>query len=89
MIEDLQNKVKLTRVNPALTALLHDEKYGYYDEENKRAGIVILDKIDKDWSYVVLHVHSDLSTECIDMKASIPSVEQADAQLRVAMKKKD
>ena len=52
-------------------------------------GIVLLDRIDNDWSYVTLAKHPDRGWKyrCMDVKTSMPSFDAAKAALAASMRK--
>lgn len=71
------------RGNPAL----HRNLEWYATDDNKVLGVVILDLIDKDYSWVVLtDTPEDVPGYCaVDMKASLHTMEEARRELRVEM----
>jgi hypothetical protein len=67
---------------------LHRELMWYATEDNAVLGVVILDLVDKDYSWVVLTENDQgPGYTAIDMGASLPTEEDATAALHDAMRK--
>ena len=69
--------------------MLHKNLYWYATDDRKVLGVVLLDLIDKDYSWVVLtDTPEDLPGYCaVDMAASLPSLNAAIEELHEAMMK--
>lgn len=72
--------------NP-MAFVLGEEKKWFVDSDKNLLGIVILDKIDKDWSYVILGKDEDGQFRAVDVNASIQSNDYATDALIVKMTK--
>ncbi|WP_417355370.1 restriction endonuclease [Flavobacterium sp.] len=57
------------------------EEQWFADSENKILGIILKDKIDKDWSYVILGIDEDDTYRAIDVKVSEESIESVQKKL--------
>ena len=67
---------------------LHRELMWYATEDNAVLGVVILDLVDKDYSWVVLTENDQgPGYTAIEMGASLPTEEDATAALHDAMRK--
>lgn len=62
------------------------EKQWFADTENKILGIVLEDKIDKDWSYVILGIDEEETYRAIDVKVSEESNENIRRNLIKSMR---
>lgn len=62
--------------NP-MAGIISTEKKWFVTFDNKLVGIVLQDKIDKDWSYIILGLESDNSYRAIEVKVSINSIDEA------------
>jgi hypothetical protein len=60
-----------------------EERFWYKHED--RLGIVLFDKIDKDWSFVVLCEHRDGRYRCYDLGTSFKDSKSAEAALQTAI----
>ena len=72
--------------NP-MAFVLGEEKKWFVDSDKNLLGIVILDKIDKDWSYVILGKDEDGQFRAVDVNSSIQSNDYATDALIVKMTK--
>lgn len=72
----------LRRPNAKLFA---EEREWYADQDENILGIVLLDKIDHDWSYVVLGRDELASFAAIDQNVSLPTVDAAREELHNKM----
>jgi hypothetical protein len=61
----------------SLAALVGDEKEWYADRRGNVIGVLILDRIDKDWSYVVLGRDQHGKFRTIDAQVSFETQEDA------------
>lgn len=61
--------------------LFATEEQWFADAENKVLGIVLKDKIDKDWSYVILGIDERETYRAIDVKVSEESIKSVRQQL--------
>ncbi len=59
--------------NP-MAFVLGEEKKWFIDDDKNLLGIVILDKIDKDWSFVILAKDEDNQFRAVDVAASLNSL---------------
>ena len=76
--------------NPARVGtaqIISTEKSWYADSDRNILGTVILDHIDKDWTYIVLGRHEDGLFRCIDLDTSIESKALAEQRLQDTMSK--
>jgi len=82
-------KEEFDTFNPSrgqLTALIADEQEWYADERGNVIGVLILDKIDKDWAYVILGRDRRRAFRAIDTGVSIASRDDAREQLRARLR---
>ncbi len=68
-------------VRGPLGALIGEEKEWYAARRENVIGVLILDRIDKDWSYVILGRDSRGRFRAIDAQVSFESPEEARTQL--------
>lgn len=64
-----------------MATMIGEEIEWYQDEQNNLLGTVIRDKIDKDWSYVIMASESGGQFRAIDVNASIQSPDIAKTEL--------
>ncbi|TAK64066.1 MAG: hypothetical protein EPO22_06020 [Dehalococcoidia bacterium] len=64
-----------------LGELIGEEKEWYADRRGNVIGVLVLDRIDKDWSYVVLGRDARGKFRAIDAQVSFQSPEQARTEL--------
>ena len=70
--------------NPLASAIGEEIKW-FQDDENNLLGTVIQDKIDKDWSYVILALDADRLYRAIEVNASIDSEDSSESELLTKM----
>jgi HJR/Mrr/RecB family endonuclease len=71
--------------NP-MASVLGEEKKWFIDNDKNLLGIIVLDKIDKDWSYVVLAKDEDNEFRAVDVDASMQSMDYAENALLIKMR---
>lgn len=64
-----------------LASLFGIERSWFADDENNLIGIVLEDRIDKDWAFVVLALHEDGLYRAISVNSSLESMEIAEDKL--------
>lgn len=74
-------------VRGPLGALIGEEKEWYADRRRNVIGVLILDRIDRDWSYVILGRDAHGRFRAIDAQVSFESPEQARTQLRSELRR--
>lgn len=82
------NKHQFDEFNPPRSEVIQpltEEIAWFADSGNIVAGTVLLDKTDKDWSYVVLGRDERGDFRCIDMKVSLPIQADAERELQGKM----
>lgn len=78
-----QNEI---RKDPS-ASILGEEKKWFIDEKENLLGIVILDKIDNDWAFVILGKEDDDQYRAVDVDASYESPDAAENSLLDRMSK--
>jgi hypothetical protein len=64
---------------------LHEELMWYATDDDRVLGVVIRDRVDNDYSWVVLTREGGETFKGVDLAASRPDVATATAELHVAM----
>lgn len=71
----------------SLAALVGDEKEWYADRRGNVIGVIILDRIDKDWSYVVLGRDQHGKFRTINAEVSFESQQEARDRLLAELRR--
>ncbi|HEY1598682.1 MAG TPA: hypothetical protein VGG64_03725 [Pirellulales bacterium] len=71
---------RLSEPNP-----IAEEQGWYADETGSFLGVVARDKTDDDWTWVVLARDEQFTFRCIDVRASLPTRDQARVEVQVAI----
>ena len=82
------SKLKFDKFNPQRTAevqLVTEERDWFSAPGGNVIGAVLMDKIDSDWSYVVLGHDERGKYRCIDLGVSHSTQEEAESELRTKM----
>lgn len=74
-------------VRGPLTALVGDEKEWYAARRGNVIGVLVLDRIDKDWSYVILGRDRHGKFRAIDAQVSFETEQQARQRLLTELRR--
>jgi hypothetical protein len=79
---DVANTIfRFSRPNNGAMAHLYEEQYALLHRDGDRLGMVIRDRVDDDYSFVIYAVREQRCGQ-IDLAVSIPTLKEADATMR-------